>query len=56
MAVEEVFDAVVVATGHYSHPRLPTIKGLLKEIPLPSIVLLRKRMGKRAIDFRRKNL
>lgn len=24
---EEVFDAVVVATGHYSHPRLPTIKG-----------------------------
>lgn len=27
-AVEEVFDAVVVATGHYSHPRLPTIKGM----------------------------
>ncbi|CAK9312252.1 unnamed protein product [Citrullus colocynthis] len=25
---EEVFDAVVVATGHYSHPRLPTIKGM----------------------------
>lgn len=25
--VEEVFDAVVVATGHYSHPRLPSIKG-----------------------------
>ncbi|KAH8493200.1 hypothetical protein H0E87_022446 [Populus deltoides] len=28
MVVEEVFDAVVVATGHYSHPRLPTIKGM----------------------------
>ncbi|GFZ03542.1 flavin-binding monooxygenase family protein [Actinidia rufa] len=26
--VEEVFDAVVVATGHYSQPRLPTIKGM----------------------------
>ncbi|PKI72156.1 hypothetical protein CRG98_007475 [Punica granatum] len=26
--VEEVFDAVVVATGHYSHPRMPTIKGM----------------------------
>lgn len=26
-SVEEVFDAVVVATGHYSHPRLPSIKG-----------------------------
>ncbi|XP_040986030.1 flavin-containing monooxygenase FMO GS-OX-like 9 [Juglans microcarpa x Juglans regia] len=26
--VEEVFDAVVVATGHYSKPRLPTIKGM----------------------------
>ncbi|KAK2970340.1 hypothetical protein RJ640_003308 [Escallonia rubra] len=26
--VEEVFDAVVVATGHYSHPRLPAIKGM----------------------------
>lgn len=25
--VEEVFDAVVVATGHFSHLRLPTIKG-----------------------------
>lgn len=25
--MEEVFDAVVVATGHYSQPRLPTIKG-----------------------------
>ncbi|XP_063948635.1 flavin-containing monooxygenase FMO GS-OX-like 9 isoform X2 [Daucus carota subsp. sativus] len=25
--VEEVFDAVVVATGHYSHLRLPTIQG-----------------------------
>lgn len=25
--VEEVFDAVVVATGHYSQPRLPSIKG-----------------------------
>lgn len=24
---EEVFDAVVVATGHYSKPRLPSIKG-----------------------------
>jgi len=27
--VEEVFDAVVVATGHYSHPRMPSIKGNL---------------------------
>ncbi|XP_048328998.1 flavin-containing monooxygenase FMO GS-OX-like 9 [Ziziphus jujuba] len=27
-SVEEVFDAVVVATGHYSHPRLPFIKGM----------------------------
>lgn len=26
--IEEVFDAVVVANGHYSHPRLPTIKGI----------------------------
>ncbi|KAK6250018.1 Flavin monooxygenase-like - like 10 [Theobroma cacao] len=26
--VEEVFDAVVVATGHYSQPRLPCIKGM----------------------------
>ncbi|OEL16267.1 Flavin-containing monooxygenase FMO GS-OX-like 8, partial [Dichanthelium oligosanthes] len=26
-AVEEVFDAVVVANGHYSQPRLPSIKG-----------------------------
>lgn len=26
--VEEVYDAVVVATGHYSHPRLPSIKGI----------------------------
>lgn len=26
--VEEVFDAVVVATGHYSQPKLPSIKGL----------------------------
>ncbi|OVA00739.1 Flavin monooxygenase FMO [Macleaya cordata] len=26
--IEEVFDAVVVATGHYSQPRLPTIKGM----------------------------
>ncbi|KAI6683175.1 hypothetical protein NL676_029088 [Syzygium grande] len=26
--VEEVFDAVVVATGHYSHPRMPSIKGV----------------------------
>jgi hypothetical protein len=25
--VEEVFDAVVVATGHYSQPKLPSIKG-----------------------------
>ncbi|KAK1373409.1 Flavin-containing monooxygenase [Heracleum sosnowskyi] len=25
--LQEVFDAVVVATGHYSHPRLPTITG-----------------------------
>ncbi|WCJ35891.1 Flavin-binding monooxygenase family protein [Euphorbia peplus] len=28
--LEEVFDAVVVATGHYSHPKLPTIKGMDK--------------------------
>jgi cation diffusion facilitator CzcD-associated flavoprotein CzcO len=28
VAVEEVFDAVVVASGHYSQPRLPTIKGM----------------------------
>ncbi|XP_057443116.1 flavin-containing monooxygenase FMO GS-OX-like 9 [Lotus japonicus] len=28
--VEEVFDAVVVATGHYSQPRLPSIKGMDK--------------------------
>ncbi|KAJ1406270.1 Flavin monooxygenase FMO [Sesbania bispinosa] len=27
-AVEEVFDAVIVATGHYSKPRLPSIKGM----------------------------
>ncbi|KAF6171742.1 hypothetical protein GIB67_007263 [Kingdonia uniflora] len=27
-AREEVFDAVVVATGHYSKPRLPNIKGI----------------------------
>ncbi|OWM65251.1 flavin-containing monooxygenase FMO GS-OX-like 9 [Punica granatum] len=26
--IEEVFDAVVVATGHYSHPRKPSIKGM----------------------------
>ncbi|CAA0826867.1 Flavin-containing monooxygenase FMO GS-OX-like 9 [Striga hermonthica] len=26
--VEEVYDAVVVATGHYSHPRLPKIEGM----------------------------
>uniref|UniRef100_J3LE73 Flavin-containing monooxygenase n=1 Tax=Oryza brachyantha TaxID=4533 RepID=J3LE73_ORYBR len=26
--VEEVFDAVVVATGHYSQPRLPSIEGV----------------------------
>ncbi|PNX67671.1 flavin-containing monooxygenase FMO GS-OX-like protein 9-like protein, partial [Trifolium pratense] len=26
--VEEVFDAVVVATGHYSQPKLPSIKGM----------------------------
>ncbi|XP_050221072.1 flavin-containing monooxygenase FMO GS-OX-like 9 [Mercurialis annua] len=28
IVVEEVFDAVVVATGHYSHPKLPSIKGM----------------------------
>ncbi|XP_027124333.1 flavin-containing monooxygenase FMO GS-OX-like 8 [Coffea arabica] len=28
VVVEELFDAVVVATGHYSQPRLPTIKGM----------------------------
>ncbi|KAK1292851.1 Flavin-containing monooxygenase FMO GS-OX-like 9 [Acorus calamus] len=27
VVVEEMYDAVVVATGHYSQPRLPTIKG-----------------------------
>ncbi|KAM1026234.1 hypothetical protein ACFX13_039906 [Malus domestica] len=26
--IEEVFDAVVVATGHYSKPRLPSIQGM----------------------------
>ncbi|XP_057421602.1 flavin-containing monooxygenase FMO GS-OX-like 8 [Lotus japonicus] len=26
--VEEVFDAVVVASGHYSHPKLPCIQGM----------------------------
>lgn len=26
--VEEVFDAVVVATGHYAQPKLPSIKGM----------------------------
>ncbi|XP_071711964.1 flavin-containing monooxygenase FMO GS-OX-like 9 [Rutidosis leptorrhynchoides] len=26
--ISDVFDAVVVATGHYSHPRLPSIKGM----------------------------
>lgn len=26
--VEEVFDAVVVASGHYTHPSLPSIKGI----------------------------
>lgn len=26
--VEEVFDAVIIATGHYSQPRLPSIKGM----------------------------
>lgn len=28
VVVEEVFDAVVVANGHYSKPRLPSIKGI----------------------------
>ncbi|CAL5089057.1 unnamed protein product [Urochloa decumbens] len=28
VAVEEVFDAVVVANGHYSQPRLPKIQGM----------------------------
>lgn len=28
-AMEEVYDAVVVATGHYSQPRLPRIKGII---------------------------
>lgn len=28
LLVEEVFDAVVVASGHYTHPRLPNIKGM----------------------------
>ncbi|KAL1215079.1 Flavin-containing monooxygenase FMO GS-OX-like 8 [Cardamine amara subsp. amara] len=26
--MEEVFDAVVIATGHYAYPRLPSIKGM----------------------------
>lgn len=26
--IEEIFDAVVVATGHYSKPRMPVIKGI----------------------------
>ncbi|KAH7660718.1 Flavin monooxygenase FMO protein [Dioscorea alata] len=26
--IEEIFDAVVVATGHYSKPRMPVIKGM----------------------------
>ncbi|EMS45052.1 Flavin-containing monooxygenase FMO GS-OX-like 9 [Triticum urartu] len=30
--VDEVFDAVVVATGHYSQPRLPSIKDIAMEI------------------------
>lgn len=30
-AVEEVYDAVVVATGHYSKPRLPRIKGIISK-------------------------
>lgn len=29
IVMEEVFDAVIVATGHYSQPRLPSIKGTL---------------------------
>ncbi|KAL6175454.1 hypothetical protein ACLB2K_052095 [Fragaria x ananassa] len=28
IVMEEVFDSVVVATGHYSQPRLPSIKGM----------------------------
>jgi hypothetical protein len=28
VAVDEVFDAVVIASGHYSQPRLPSIKGM----------------------------
>ncbi|XP_021820591.1 flavin-containing monooxygenase FMO GS-OX-like 9 [Prunus avium] len=28
IVMEEVFDAVIVATGHYSQPRLPSIKGM----------------------------
>ena len=30
--VEELFDAVVVATGQYSHPRLPSVKGMSKPL------------------------
>ncbi|CAN8298645.1 unnamed protein product [Cochlearia groenlandica] len=26
--IEEIFDAIVVATGHYSYPRLPSIQGM----------------------------
>ncbi|KAL9689458.1 hypothetical protein QQ045_009844 [Rhodiola kirilowii] len=28
VAVEQIFDAIVVATGHYTQPRLPKIKGM----------------------------
>jgi cation diffusion facilitator CzcD-associated flavoprotein CzcO len=41
MFVDEVFDAVVVATGHYSQPSLPSIEGDFKQSDLLSNRLLR---------------
>lgn len=38
--VEHVFDAVVVASGHYSHPRLPQIKGYFLFLPFYLFYLL----------------
>jgi len=38
--MEEIFDAVVVATGHYSHPRLPSIKGILLFILFSHLIML----------------
>ena len=36
--VEQVFDAVVVATGHYSNPRLPCIQGSFR----PDVICSKK--------------